>query len=246
VHEFWQEFAGGRNTMLVPSDTGLTIILGLTKGSVSVPEYVTGAYVSQDAERRLLPDGWANTNVHRYTDLIDLRVVSSISHLAELPSERTTIRYARDLRVDDLKGGNAVLIGGANANPWVQLFDQKLNFALEFVPEQRTFLVRNKQPRTGELAQYPYGPENWSQVSYGLIALRPSLSGNGYVLVIEGVAAAGLQGAAEYLLNEESMAPLLKQVTDKNGHLRPFEVLLRTNNVGANATRTDLVGIRLD
>jgi hypothetical protein len=99
VHQFWQQFAGGRDTVLVPSDTGLTIILGLTKGSVSVPEYVTGAYVSQDSERRLLPDGWANTNVHRYTDLIDLRVVSSISHLAELPSERTTIRYRGEHRL---------------------------------------------------------------------------------------------------------------------------------------------------
>ena len=158
MHEFWQKFASGRDTMLVPSDTGLTIILGLTKGSVSVPEYVTGAYVSRDSERRLLPDGWANTNVHRYTDLIDLRIVSSILHLAELPSERTTIRYARDLRVDDLKGGNAVLIGGANANPWVQLFDQKLNFALEFVPEQRTFLVRNKHPHTGSLRSILTGP----------------------------------------------------------------------------------------
>lgn len=246
VHSFWQQFVNGRSTILVPGDAGLTIILGLTKEGVTPPQYVTGAYVSQDADRQLLPEGWANTNVHRYTDLIDLKFISAISHLPELPMEKTTIRFARDLRADDLKEGNVVLIGGVNANPWVQLFDQKLNFGLEFVPQQRTFIVRNRKPITGELSRYPYGPENWSQVSYGLIALQPSITGSGYVLLVEGVAAAGLQGAAEYLLNESTMAPLLQQVTDSKGHLRPFEILLRTYNVGANATKTEIVGLRLD
>ena len=246
VHAFWQRFSGDRSTMIVPSDTGLTLILGLTKGSVSVPEYVTGAYVSREADGRLLPEGWANTNVHRYTDLIDVKVVSSLSHLPELPVEKTTIRYARDLRADDLKEGNAVLIGGANANPWVQLFDQKLNYALEFAPQERTFLVKNRRPNAGEPSSYPYGPANWSQVSYGLVALRPSLNGKGYVLVIEGVAAAGLQGAAEYLLDEGTMGALLPQITDATGRLKPFEMLLRTNNVGANATKTEVLGMRLN
>jgi hypothetical protein len=246
VDAFWRQFAGGQSTMLVPSDTGLTIILGLTKKGVTVPQYVTGGYVSGQGDQNLLPEGWANTNVHRYTDLIDVKVISAISHLPELPPDQTTIRYARDLRVDDLKEGNAVLIGGANADPWVQLFDQQLNFALQFVPEERNFLVLNRKPKGGELSVYPYGPENWSQISYGLIALRPSISGNGHVLIIEGVAAAGLQGAAEYLLNEETMAPLLPQITDTKGNLRPFEILLRTNNVGANSTKTEIIGMRLD
>ena len=55
-----------------------------------------------------------------------------------------------------------------------------------------------------------------------------------------------LQGAAVYLLCEGSMTPLLKQMTDKNGQLRPFEILLRTNTIGANATKTALIGIRLN
>lgn len=246
VHSFWSRFSGDRRTIIVPSDTGLTVVLGLTKSSVSVPEYVTGAYVSRQEQRQLLPDGWDNTNVHRYTDLIDVKVVSSISRLPEIPAENTSIRYARDLRVDDLTRGNAVLIGGTNANPWVQLFDKNLTFALEFAPQGRTFIVKNRQPRAGEPMTYPYGPDNWSQLSYGLVAVRPSLDGKGYVLVIEGVAAAGLQGAAEYLLKENTMAQLTPRIFDLDGRIKPFELLLRTNNVGSNAVNTEIIGFRLD
>ena len=246
IHSFWSQFANGQNTLLVPSDAGLTMVLGLTKRGVNLPQYVTGTYVSSDAGRQLLPEGWANANVHRYSDLIDVEAVSALSRLLELPEDKTSIRYARDLRASDLKEGNAVLIGGANANPWVQLFDQKLNFALEFVPEQRTFLVRNRQPNKGEASLYPYGPENWSQISYGLVALRPSLDGKGHVLLIEGVAAAGLQGAVEFLFDEGAMVQLIPRISDSQGRIKPFEMLLRTNNVGANETKTEIVGLRND
>ena len=246
VHEFWRDFVGDRTTLLVPSDTGLTMLLGLTKSKVNVADYVTGAYVQQDAVHQLLPEGWANANVHRYTDLIDVKLIGALARLPELASDKTTIRYARDLRADDLKSGNALLIGGENANPWVQIFDPRLNFALEFEPEKRNFLVRNRHPRPGELALYPYGPENWSEVSYGLVALRPGINGSGYVLLVEGVAAAGLQAAGEYLLSEANVAPLMEQVRDGHGGLRPFEMLLRTSNVGANSAKTELVALRVD
>ena len=245
-HAFWSAFTGSRKTLIVPSDTGLTVVLGLTKRQISIPDYVTGKYIPAADDQQSLPEGWANTNVHRYTDLMDLRVVNALTHRPELEDDRTGIRYARDLRSDDLKEGNAILIGGVNADPWVQLFDQKLNFALEFVPEERNFIIRNRSPRSGEPSSFVYGPENWSQVSYGLIALRPNLTGTGSVLIIEGVAAAGLQGAAEYLMSEAEMVSLLPQIRDSRGNLRPFEILFRTNNVGASATKTEVVGVRVD
>ena len=245
-HAFWSAFTGSRKTLIVPSDTGLTVVLGLTKRQISIPDYVTGKYILPADDQQSLPEGWANTNVHRYTDLMDLRLVNALTHRPELEDDRTGIRYARDLRSDDLKEGNAILIGGVNADPWVQLFDQKLNFALEFVPEERNFIIKNRSPRSGEPSSFVYGPANWSQVSYGLIALRPNLAGTGSVLIIEGVAAAGLQGAAEYLMSEKNMASLLPQITEPHGNLRPFEILFRTNNVGASATKTEVVGIRVE
>ena len=245
-HAFWSAFTGSRKTVIVPSDTGLTVVLGLTKRQISIPDYVTGKYILPVKNQQPLPEGWANTNVHRYTDLMDLRVINALTHMPELAGDQTGIRYARDLRSDELKEGNVILIGGVNANPWVQLFDQKLNFTLDFVSEERSFIIRNRTPLPGEPSNFSYGPENWSQISYGLIALRPNLTGSGSVLIIEGVAAAGLQGAAEYLMSEAHMASLMPQITDARGNLRPFEILFRTNNVGASATKTEVVGLRVD
>jgi hypothetical protein len=244
VHAFWQEFAGKRNTILVPSDAGLTIVLGLSQRSVGIQDYVTGAYLTDPATRQVLPVGWANPNVHRYTDLIDTKLIGSLSRLPELSSSNLRVQFARDLRADDLKSGNVVLLGGPNANPWVHVFDDHLNFQFEFLPDKRSFRILNRAPRTGELAEYPYGPEIWSSVSYGLIALRSNLSGTGRVLLIEGVAAAGVQGAAEYLLDEDTAKDLMKRIDDGSGHLSDFEMLVKINNVGANATSTEVLGFR--
>jgi len=81
--------------------------------------------------------------------------------------------------------------------------------------------------------------------TYGVIAFLPNLSNTGYVVIIEGINMAGTQAAGDFLLNPKSMRPVLERAVTSNGVVRPFELLLSTNDVAANASRAQILSERV-
>jgi hypothetical protein len=55
---------------------------------------------------------------------------------------------------------------------------------------------------------------------------------------------AGTEAAADYLFSDAS-ASFLSRVFDAEGNLQPFEVLVETSNIGANAPRPQIVSQRI-
>ncbi len=245
LHAFWSGVLGQNRTIIVPDDTGLTIAVGLIQQEVTPEEYVDGQYRKVLAERFPTLINWDRPFAHRYTDLVDLLAVNRLARMPELSRQPTTIRYARDLRPEELNDGNAILLGGSNANPWVTLFDRDFNFSIRFEPVERSFAIENRNPQAGEVKTYPYAPYSASQAYYGLVAVRPNFKNTGNVLLLEGVTNSGLQSAVDFCLDEHLVGELLKSVLNKNGTIKPFEVLVRTTAVGSTPTRVEVVGMRV-
>ncbi len=245
LHAFWAAVLGNNRTMIVPDDTGLTVAIGLIQQEVKPQDYVDGQYRKVLGQRFPTLQNWDRPFAHRYTDLVDLLAVSRLVKMPELGRQPTTIRYARDLRPEELEDGNLILLGGSNANPWVTLFDGELNFSIRFKPVERSFEIVNRKPKDGEAATYPYTPYSDGQAYYGLVAVRPNFKNNGNVLLLEGVTNSGLQAAVDFCLDERLVGELLTSVLNKNGTIRPFEVLVRTAAVGSTPTRVEVVGMRV-
>ena len=245
LHAFWAGMLGNNRTMIVPDDTGLTVAIGLIQEEVKPQQYVDGQYRKVLAQRFPSLENWDRPFAHRYTDLVDLLAVSRLVKMPELGRQPTTIRYARDLRPEELDDGNVLLLGGSNANPWVTLFDGDLNFSIRFKPVERSFEILNRRPKEGEAASYPYTPYSDGQAYYGLVAVRPNFKNTGNVLLLEGVTNSGLQAAVDFCLDERLINELLKSVLNRNGTIRPFEVLVRTAAVGSSPTRVEVVGMRV-
>jgi hypothetical protein len=245
LHAFWSGILGQNRTIIVPDDTGLTIAVGLIQQEVTPEEYVDGQYRKVLAERFPTLINWDRPFAHRYTDLVDLLAVNRLARMPELSRQPTTIRYARDLRPEELNDGNAILFGGSNANPWVTLFDRDFNFSIRFEPVERSFAIENRNPQAGEAKTYPYAPYSAAQAYYGLVAVRPNFKNTGNVLLLEGVTNSGLQSAVDFCLDEHLVGELLKSVLNKNGTIKPFEVLVRTTAVGSTPTRVEVVGMRV-
>ena len=245
LHAFWAGVLGSNRTMLVPDDTGLTVAIGLIQQEVKPQEYVDGQYRKVLAQRFPTLENWDRPFAHRYTDLVDLLAVSRLVKMPELGHQPTTIRYARDLRPEELDDGNVILLGGSNANPWATLFDGDLNFSIRFKPVERSFEIVNRNPKNGEPTTYPYTPYSDNQAYYGLVAVRPNFKNSGNVVLLEGVTNSGLQAAVDFCLDERLIGELLKSVLNKNGTIRPFEVLVRTTAVGSTPTRVEVVGVRV-
>jgi hypothetical protein len=149
------------------------------------------------------------------------------------------VRYARDLRMDDLRTGNAVLIGADESNPWIELFQQQMpfRFCFDCGPERRQ-VIFNARPRSGEKAIYVNSGDD---DTYGIIAFLPNLTSTGHVLIVAGLNTAGTQAATSFLLDRTLMAPILQHAKAANGTLEPFEVLVGAGNIATNASTPHVV-----
>ena len=245
LHAFWSGVLGQNQTVIVPDDTGLTIAVGLIQQDVTPQGYVTGEYLKTLGQQFPNLQNWDRPFAHRHTDLVDLLAVNRLARMPELNRQPTIIRYARDLRPEELNEGNAILFGASNANPWVTLFDRDFNFALRFEPVERSFQIVNRNPKPGEPSIYPYAPHTVGQAYYGLVAVRPNFRNNGNILILEGVTNSGLQASVDFCLDERLVSELLKSVRNSDGTIRPFEVLVRTTAVGSTPTRVEVVGMRV-
>jgi hypothetical protein len=66
----------------------------------------------------------------------------------------------------------------------------------------------------------------------------------GYVIVVEGLNMAGTQAAGDFLLNDRTIIPILQKAKRTDGTIGPFELLLETSSVGANAPEAKVIAER--
>ncbi|MCU1321306.1 MAG: hypothetical protein JWM43_955 [Acidobacteriaceae bacterium] len=234
-----QLFSNERDTFIVPSDDGLIIMQGLTQRPVPLASYVNGTY-----RTNLRTDGVPGApeilklGGRRYTSVVDLNFVAHLAQLDEVVPGRMMIRYARDLRMDDLRTGNAVLIGSNEANPWIELFQARMNFRFSVHPGSDQSGIVNSHQRAGENALYGASGQDHT---YGLIAFVPNLTSTGHVLVVGGLNTAGTEAATTFLLTPSLMMPALERAKGVHGVLQPFELLIGAGNVAANASSPQLI-----
>ncbi|MGA7312710.1 MAG: hypothetical protein WBX22_01955 [Silvibacterium sp.] len=244
-HPLWaQIFDTSRQTLLVPADDGIVMIQNLTKHSVNLAEYISRNYVFIKSPYNIDTQNMADLDEQRYTSMADLDAVLKFSRLPEARPERFTVRYARELHMEDLKDSNAILIGSSFSNPWVELFQKNLNFEFEYQPRPNESVIINHHPLQGELSVYQNDATAPSHRTYAVIALTRNLNDSGWVLIIEGLTMAGTQAAADILFNREAMLPVINKARAKNGQLQPFELLIETRSFGSNAPQATIIANR--
>lgn len=241
-HSLWRQlFNKDRDTFIVPSDAGLVIMQRLLVRPVPLASYVSGTYRTQlRAEELANAREILKLSNRRYTSVVDLDLAARLAELREAVPARMMIRYARDLRMDDLRSGNAILIGSDESNPWIELFRPQLHFSfrLDADPDKPSGFA-NIYPRPGEATLYT--TKGQEEKTYGVIAYLPNLSNSGHVLIVAGLNTAGTQAAAAFLLDPASMMPILKRARTAHGDLQPFELMVGASNVATNASTPHMI-----
>ncbi len=245
AHVLWAEiFAGPMNSYIVPSDAGFNLLEDLSHRPVPLAEYISGGYQELSLSGM---DAHSAEDLHsqQLTSFVDLQIAAALAHLAEDNPQRVLIRFPRDLRLDDLKNANAVIIGSVSSNPWAAMSESNANFRIVDRPGMSGAQIINLKPRAGESANYSSHWNEPAHETFALIDFLPNLSGNGHLLVLEGLDVAGTQAAAEMLLYPSAIDPILKQATRSDRSLGSFEVLLRSTSIESNATGTQIIASRI-
>jgi hypothetical protein len=247
VHPLWSQiFAAEQRTLEVPGDSGLVMWQGLVGKSVGLAEYLNGDYRTNLLPRSLtaLQDAAVDMGGRRYTSIVDLEAAKSLSLMAQSAQGKLEVRYARDVRPNDLKQGNVILVGAAEANPWVELFEHNMNFVFFDDRVRKTFSVLNREPRGGEPRQWDSHYTDVQHRVYAVVALLPNLAGNGNALILEGTSMAGTESAWDFVSDDSQLLPFLKRIQRPNGTVPHFELVLGTNNMSGSAVKNTVLAWR--
>jgi hypothetical protein len=237
-------FDGAANSYIVPSDAGFNLLEDISQRPLQLADYIAGDYeklplVGVD------PHSAEDLRTQQLAPFVDMQIATSLAHLAEDDPQKVLVRFPRDLRLDDLKNSNAVIIGSLGSNPWASLAEASANFRIFYQAGMNGAQIINKSPQPGEAPSYASHWNEPSHETYALIEFLPNLSGNGHLLVLEGLDVAGTQATAEMLLRSSAIDPILKRAERADGSLRNFEVLLRSTSIQSSATGTQVIASRI-
>ena len=233
--QFWGTiFAPDRPRIIVVGDSSLVFIEGVTGVPVHLSAYLNKTFLEQPMPSNIASI-WALLKEAEYTSMPDLNIATLLIKRAY--TQRTTVqtRYASDLTLQNLRESNAILIGGALANPWVELFDAPNRFHLDYDPQARVNYVSNPQPQAGEEARY----NQTDDIAYGVLAYLPSVDGQGSTLLVKGTNRAGTDASGEFLFSTDFSAFL--QSIAKGGIVPHFQILLSAQNTNGGSHHVKIV-----
>ena len=247
----WSPFfaAPDREVRVITADSGVALWQDLTHRTLTLGDYITRAYMQQPVDNPALREIAAR----RYTSPADTRISLRVAEIARTLGGRAKILFARATDMSDIRSGNLVLLGSRRSNPWVELFEPRMNFVLDVSPGSSGPRFKNRSPKPGEQASFQIagtylvvqGAENKATESYALAALVPNSTEGSRVLVLEGLNMEGTEAAAEFVTSSDKFAVFLKKIgLSDSSRLKSFEVLLKLTAVGGGYANPDLIAYR--
>jgi hypothetical protein len=231
LDRFWSLYQNGRQTQIVVTDGNLVILTDILKRTVSLHEYRDQRYPGlifdaeiKDPRLRQTADNIAGTYM---TSLQDAEVANRLGFLSQHYRLQTQVVSAREFRMLD-PDINVILLGHNKGNPWMELFDERMNFHYVFDYDAHLGRIENGAPRAGEEKSYVV---DFGKQGYCVLAYRPNPVGHGATVVAFGTDLSSLGAAGSVLSSEKLMSELLAHVGNGTGQIPYFEALMRTQLV---------------
>jgi hypothetical protein len=250
---FSQIFDVRHQTVIVVADSNYGMFRILTGERGSLDQYLRRDFLQKAGTLKL---GEASTRFTEYisdsslTSFADVADVVSLLEAAGPMQRRVSVRSPKDLRIRELDHGNYIFIGSPASNPWVSLFQDRLNFReSEAAVGKSVKAFVNTNPLPGE--QQKYEGLRWTGTvgeDYATIALLPNATHDGSVLTLQGLQQEGTEAAGRFLADRENRHQLQQAlgipVSDTISENVWFEALIRSRTVSGAPNSTTLVAVR--
>lgn len=217
-----------RPTKIIVSDCSYSLALDLTRSLSSLYQYIDAFPHSLLETPRPgdMNEYLRQTLRRQYTSVADLNAVVRLVQASAPYWDNTRVVFARNVVARDLKGANLILIGSKRSNPWVEMFEGRLNFQYQRHGESGQTQFVNRDPREGELPIYKD-----SSGQYAHVALVPNSEGDGRVLILAGANNTGTEAAGEFITSSRQVASLMKRLGMPGPKLDAFDALIQVNSI---------------
>jgi hypothetical protein len=251
---FSQLFDNRHETIIVVADSNYGMSRILASQSGSLDQYLRREFLQNPLAHKT---GGADVRLNEYisnselTSFADVADVVTVLGMAGPFQKRASVRYPRDLGMRDLDHDNYIFIGSPGSNPWVSLFQSKLNFReSESVVGNSVKSFLNLNPLPGEQARYE--GLRWTGAlgeDYATIALLPNVTHDGSVLALQGLQQEGTEAAGRFLADPENRRQLkaalgLSTSSENFPDNIWFEALIKSRTVAGATNSTTLVAVR--
>jgi hypothetical protein len=241
----------GHHTRLIFCDPEIVSIQKLSKRTLSLSDYANQHYWAGQKEIR--PDlRWAvdsgtfrGVNISSVDVGILLHILSmengNVAQYLE-PHTARSIRLA-DFKTDD----NFILFGSPRSNPWVELFQDQLDFVFAFDEGKKAEFIRNKHPRAGEQPQYVPTANGWDTgQAYAVIAATANPNQSGQVLILAGSDAEGTEAAGKLATDVKLLSRVLQEHgINPGGPPRHFEILLQVSTMAGSSNTFQVLAVHI-
>jgi len=245
VSALWKDFVEpSQQTDIVLADASLSISEELTRHPISLPSYINRNYMNGmeslpfSKDRR---DDLSDIYGHNLVAFGDFRAAQQIVALSPVGSS-LRLTLSRFFQAESVKHDNLILIGGKKANPWIYLFDDQMNFSLDFDDDRGLGYIANRHPRLGEAASYTPSQYPNGFVGFSVVAYLPNPSRNGNVIILTGTDSDATSAAAEFLTSEEQLNKFQDSL-----HVQKFpyfEVLLKSSRLSGTSFNSEILAYR--
>jgi len=245
-HLWFQMFDNGRPTCIVVSDAIVGLFEDALQYQLSLNEYRDKVFERLMNERLRDPAEkrrWKDLNASYFTHFSDSRLAATFSILNAGRSLPTEIMFARDFTVTYLQSHNLILVGTRRTNPWVDLFEDQLNFRSGFVEgDPMTSYFDNRSPQAGESSRYA---ALWTRQGYCRVAFLPTPNHSATVLLISGTDMPSSEAGGQFI-NSEAWVQKLAAALNVGRHSKfPFfEALLKVDYMTWNTLKFELIAVR--
>ena len=246
LRSFWSEFFdGGHEVDVVLADTSFALAEDMEGRTIPLASYLDYDYKHLDTVTGLSPDrrdDLKNVLDRNNGSVGDYIVAQRILALAP-SAPALQLKFAREYSAEAIKTNSVILIGSRESNPWVHLFDARMNFSMDYDPVLHRTTVHNLQPKPGEDKEYARTGNVTQDDGLSVVAFMPNLSRNGSALLIEGTDSQATRAAGEFVTSDASLSAFLAQLHSKE--IPYFEILLENSQLTGTPLRTHILAYRI-
>lgn len=247
VRQLWRDlFGSDQSTYLVLADANLIEFEDAIGHQFTPSEYDSKNFTAfatksiADPEKRALV---LKALKRPLTSMVDAQAAQRLVLWAAEAGSQVELVGARDMSLRHIATQNTILLGSRRADPWVQLFEHRLDFQTVFeegTPPRAWFANRNPHP--GEQAEYRV---EWDSQGYCRVAYLPNPKGSGATLLLSGTDLYSSESGADFITQESRVRELRAKFGLKDSEkMPPFEVLLHTRLIAAAAPEFEVVAWR--
>jgi hypothetical protein len=237
-----------RRLQIVVADTEISKMQTFGGYNLSLSEYANHIYrppgISVPQDVRVLLETFRGQSM----GATDVAISLAVSQRAFGIAQQVSILPARSVQLKDFRtDDNFVILGSPRSDPWVSLFQERLDFQFVYDDAKSVEVIRNRKPHKGEQEVYTPSAKGWGTgQAFGVVSFIANPNQSGHALLLAGSSAEATDAASKFALNPDLVTATLKaNGIAPGGSPVSFQVLLGVNTMAGSANTFEVLAFHL-